>query len=68
MAKLPEAFPLVPAPGSSHTLRRVALRRFPFSVVYTKTTVRLEVLAVAHMKRRPLYWLERVADIEDDPG
>jgi toxin ParE1/3/4 len=68
MSKLPEAFPLVPVPGSAHTLRRVPLRRFPFSLVYTKTTVRLEVLAAAHMKRRPLYWIARLADIEDDPA
>lgn len=34
---------------------------------HTKTTARLEVLCVAHMKRRSLYWIARLADIEDDP-
>lgn len=66
MSSLPDAFPLVPIPGSRHTLRRVALHRFPYVVVYVKTAAWLEVLCVAHMKRRSLYWIARLADIEDD--
>lgn len=67
MSSLPDAFPLVPTPGSKHTLRRVALRRFPYVLIYARTAARLEVLCVAHMKRRALYWIARLADIEDDP-
>jgi toxin ParE1/3/4 len=66
MAELPEAFPLVPAPGTKLTIRRVSLHRFPYLLIYTKTPTRFEVLAVAHMKRRSLYWIVRLADVEDD--
>lgn len=60
------AFPLVPTPGSTLTIRRVALRRFPYLLIHTKVATHLEVLAVAHMKRRSLYWIPRLADVEDD--
>ena len=66
MAQLPDAFPLVPSASRELTIRRVPLHRFPYSLVYTKTAKRLEVLAVAHMKQRPLYWIVRAADVEDD--
>lgn len=66
MVQLPDAFPLVPLPNHELTLRRVSLRRFPYVLVYAKTSLRLEVIAIAHMKQRPLYWIVRIADIEDD--
>jgi len=39
--------------------RRYLLRRFPFFVVFRETNDRIEVLAVAHARRRPGYWLGR---------
>lgn len=39
--------------------RRYLLRRFPFSVVFREANERVEVLAVAHARRRPGYWLGR---------
>jgi plasmid stabilization system protein ParE len=39
--------------------RRYTLRRFPFSLVYRVETARTFVLAVAHGRRRPGYWMER---------
>ncbi len=44
----------------SEGIRRHLLRRFPFSVYYTLENEQLFILAVAHMKRRPEYWRERV--------
>ena len=41
--------------------RRFAMRRFPFVVVYKELDVGgLVVLAVAHGRRRPGYWRDRL--------
>ena len=41
--------------------RRLVLSRFPFSVVYVITPQRdVVVAAVAHTRRRPGYWTERL--------
>lgn len=40
--------------------RRVLLRRFPFSLVYLSDPGEPLVVAVAHHRRRPGYWLDRV--------
>jgi plasmid stabilization system protein ParE len=42
--------------GSS---RRYLLRRFPYSIIYQVTTEELRVVAVAHHRRRPGYWINR---------
>ncbi len=39
--------------------RRYLLRRFPFFVVFREANDRVQVLAVAHARRRPGYWLGR---------
>jgi hypothetical protein len=36
------------------------LQRFPFSVVYLDDADLVIIVAVAHRKRRPGYWKERV--------
>jgi plasmid stabilization system protein ParE len=41
-------------------IRHVFVRRFPYKVVYLELADRIEVLAVAHDRRRPAYWLERL--------
>jgi plasmid stabilization system protein ParE len=46
-------------PGYLGDTRRYVLHRFPFFVVYRETTSRIEVIAVAHGRRRPGYWLGR---------
>ena len=40
--------------------RRVLLRRFPFSIVYSNEADELLAVAVAHHRRRPGYWLARI--------
>lgn len=42
-----------------HGTRRLVLRRFPFSIVYTISGHDIRVLAVAHHSRRPGYWRQR---------
>ena len=49
------------SPGvSSGDVRRVIMRRFPYDVVYIELPDRVQVLAVAHERRRPGYWIDRI--------
>lgn len=49
-------------PGvADENIRRVFVRRFPYHVVYIELPDRLQVLAVAHDRRRPAYWLGRLS-------
>lgn len=41
-------------------IRRALLARFPYAVVFLVREHELRVVAVAHAKRRPDYWLRRV--------
>jgi plasmid stabilization system protein ParE len=40
--------------------RRGLLSRFPFSLIYTVEPENLLIVAVAHQRRRPYYWRERI--------
>lgn len=44
------------APG----IRRAPLRRFPLSIVYREMSDGFQILAIAHDRRRPQYWLGRL--------
>jgi toxin ParE1/3/4 len=39
--------------------RKLGLRRFPYVVLYLVTERELRVLAIAHARRQPGYWLSR---------
>jgi len=39
--------------------RRFILPKFPFSVVYRTVGNEIEVIAIAHHRRRPRYWVGR---------
>jgi plasmid stabilization system protein ParE len=43
-----------------HGTRRYLMKRFPYLVVYRATTDKLQVIAVAHGKRKPGYWRHRL--------
>jgi toxin ParE1/3/4 len=43
-------------------IRRVSVATFPYSVVYRIEEERIFILAIAHEKRRPLYWARRARD------
>ena len=47
------------APPYVGNTRRFLLRRFPFFVVYRVYSRHVKVVAVAHARRRPHYWLQR---------
>jgi plasmid stabilization system protein ParE len=40
--------------------RRFLLHQFPFAIVYQSSPVLIHVLAVAHCRRRPGYWRDRI--------
>lgn len=50
-------------PKSGHEIspgiRKHLLRKFPFSLIYSVETDGLLILAVAHHRRRPRYWIRR---------
>ena len=41
-------------------IRKATIQRFPHVIAVEKHEQHVLVLAVAHAKRRPLYWLTRV--------
>jgi toxin ParE1/3/4 len=51
----PEAAPLVEG-----TVRKATVHhRFPYSVMYSVRPSGIRILAIAHQRRRPLYWRSR---------
>lgn len=52
------ANPLIGTPfrGAS---RRYVLRRFPYSIIYRATADAIQIVAVAHHRRKPGYWTKR---------
>lgn len=44
----------------SRDVRRVSIRRFPYSVIFHLQETGLHVVAIAHSSRRPLYWAGRL--------
>ncbi len=43
----------------AHRTRRYLLHRFPYMVVYRATETGVQVIAVAHARRKPSYWKAR---------
>lgn len=61
LAHRPGAFPRLLGTAPELDLRRALLPRFPFGVVFVQVAEEIRVVAVAHSKRHPGYWLHRVA-------
>ncbi|MBW2267895.1 MAG: type II toxin-antitoxin system RelE/ParE family toxin [Deltaproteobacteria bacterium] len=59
IAETPQVGALVPG-ISDQTIRRRPLRRFPYHVVYVELPDRVQVLAIAHDRRRPGFWVGRL--------
>lgn len=55
IAESPERFPILFEPD----IRSAKVHRFPYRVVYVVVAPHIDVLAVAHAKRRPGYWRRR---------
>ncbi len=55
------ALPLAwPAWRGRADVRRRVLKRFPFSVLYMAEPAHVLIMAIAHHKRRPGYWVARL--------
>ena len=51
--------PRICAPYLRETCR-VILKHFPYSVVFRELAQKIQIIAVAHAKRRPGYWMKRL--------
>ena len=51
IAERPDSFPEI-----EDGARRCVLRRFPYSVIFRTARLSIQIVAVAHQKRRPGYW------------
>jgi hypothetical protein len=47
-------------PGYAFGTRKALLDRFPYLVIFRETAGGVEIIAVAHGRRRPGYWRDRV--------
>lgn len=60
IAEMPRAGSLVPRVPSAQPVRRRAVTRFPYHVIYLETATAIRILAVAHDHRKPGYWHDRL--------
>jgi toxin ParE1/3/4 len=65
VAEITSAFTLIAGsptiwPTFEAGTRRYLLRKFPYSIIYRESEEGIEVIAVAHYKRRPRYWRKRL--------
>jgi len=54
LVEYPESAPVLSGP-----YRKKVLSRFPFNLIYRIKGNEVRILAVAHQRRRPYYWLGR---------
>jgi toxin ParE1/3/4 len=57
--RFPLAGAAVPKVPKDLAVRRAPIRGFPYHVIYLETADTIHLLAFAHDKRRPAYWLSR---------
>jgi hypothetical protein len=62
IARSPGRFPLYPRVARDLGVRRAAARRFPYSIAFIELQNVIRVLAVAHDRRRPGYWVGRLKE------
>jgi plasmid stabilization system protein ParE len=59
IVRWPNSGALVSDVSDDLVLRQARVRRFPYHVGYLLTDEEIRVLAIAHNRRRPGYWLSR---------
>jgi toxin ParE1/3/4 len=55
--RMPHAGARVPRVRADFPVRRVPVRRFPYHVIYLESRSTIHILAIAHDRRRPRYWI-----------
>lgn len=56
----PLSFPRLANTPDDLEIRRALLPRFPYALIFLELQTEIRVLAVAHVKRDPDYWLNRL--------
>lgn len=56
----PRAGTLVPRMPADLSVRRRAVTRFPYHVIYLESGMDIRILAIAHDRRKPGYWKDRL--------
>jgi plasmid stabilization system protein ParE len=67
----PDASPLVAGTPVDLLVRHAIVRRFPYRVAYLVVGDAIRVLAIAHTRRKPRYWIHRTGPASDssaEPG
>lgn len=60
IGEVPASFQIWPGTSAAPmSIRRAVMKRFPYVVAFEVHAEHTLVLAIAHAKRRPLYWLSR---------
>jgi plasmid stabilization system protein ParE len=59
----PLTFPRLANTAVELHIRRALLPRFPYALVFLELQTEIRVLAIAHAKRHPDYWLNRLQAI-----
>ena len=49
-------------PNYEEGTKRFLLKRFPYAIIYLVAEDRIQIIAVAHCKRKPGYWKKRIED------
>jgi toxin ParE1/3/4 len=62
IARNPSRFPPYPRVVPDLAVRRASARRFPYAIAFVDLPTGVRVLAVAHERRRPGYWVGRVKE------
>jgi toxin ParE1/3/4 len=47
-------------PTGSYGTRRFLLQKFPFAIVYRELPTVIQMVAIAHTRRKPGYWKQRI--------
>lgn len=56
VCEAPHRYPIEKEPD----VRRIRMKRFPYIVLFRESSGSIQVLAVAHNRRRPQYWMDRL--------
>jgi toxin ParE1/3/4 len=60
IARTPTRFPLYPRASAQFAVRRAIAGRFPYAVAFMDLGSVIRVVAIAHERRRPGYWKDRL--------
>ncbi len=56
----PAVFPILRDVPRELEVRRSLLRRFPYGLIFVELDDEIQILALAHNRRQPGYWLDRL--------